>query len=330
MIEPVNKAAFDGMMGLARRIQDAEASLSANDQTIAALILQDPFIAAFSTAEELARAAGVSKAAVVRFALRLGYGGFTELRQDLRRRWQERGANWDERSGALPHETAGERIEPARSLVTARLSQVIASLSGLVEHLDYATFTRCAELLVRPGTPIHVVGQRRAYAMAVRAHRLFKWLGCDTRLFRTEELGLRLALDEIKSGHIVLALAFRRYPHLTGAVLEYAHERKATTILLAESRDCPYVPSADHMLLCPARGTLLIDSPISAIFCLEALGNLMMQLLGTKVDTYVRRTHEETPMADFEDADQTAWVLRPARGRRQSPARGALDPPDHG
>ena len=75
-----------GLADLLRRVQTAEASFSPNDAAIAAFVRRNPFVLALSTADQLARQTGVSKAAVVRFAARLGYPGFTELRDDLRQR----------------------------------------------------------------------------------------------------------------------------------------------------------------------------------------------------------------------------------------------------
>ena len=53
--------------------------LSPNDRRIAAWLLEHEAEAPFQTAESLARGAGVSKAAVVRFGSRLGFGGYAGL-----------------------------------------------------------------------------------------------------------------------------------------------------------------------------------------------------------------------------------------------------------
>src|SRR5712692_5812372 len=75
-----------GLTDFLRRLNAAQASFSANDEVIATFVRRDPLAAALSTADQLARRLDVSKAAVVRFAARLGYRGFTELREDLRAR----------------------------------------------------------------------------------------------------------------------------------------------------------------------------------------------------------------------------------------------------
>jgi DNA-binding MurR/RpiR family transcriptional regulator len=303
-------AMVDQAAPIARRIRDAQTSLSANDRAIAAIILRDPFVAAFSTAVLVAGAAGVSKAAVARFGMRLGYAGYAALRQDLRNRWQERS---EATQRSMDQDVEGRQLDGAGivlPLLTSRLAQDVSSLSRLIEVLDPAAFTRCAELLLKPGVRIHVVGERRGFAVAAHALRLLRWLNRDARVFHTEELGLRLALAEIAAGHVVVVFAFRRYARTTGVVSRHARERGAHTILFTESLDCPFVAMADEVLLCPSAGNLLIESSIPAIFCFEALCDLMINRLGDRVETHVRRVHEDTGEADFDDADQTAEFLR--------------------
>jgi DNA-binding MurR/RpiR family transcriptional regulator len=314
MLEPLVTSG-DHASALASRIREAQTSLSGNDRAIAATILRDPFVAAFSTAEQVARASGVSKAAVARFGMRLGYAGYTELRQDLRNRWLERG-DLDAHQGVAPGPLASPALEQAdpnslaSTILATRLAQDSGSLAQLVEELNPAEFARCAELLARPGTIIHVLGERRGYAVAAQALLLLRWVDCDARLFRPGELGLRLALAAIEARHVVLAFALRRYPRMTGVVLEHARERGAVRILISDSSNCPFVRLADHVLVCNSAGSLLIDSSIPAIFCIEALCDLILQLSPERVETHVRRVHERTRAADFDDADATAEVLR--------------------
>jgi DNA-binding MurR/RpiR family transcriptional regulator len=326
-VEANGARAWNGATGLGRRIRAAESELSANDRAIGEVILRDPFVAAFSTAEQLGRAVGVSKAAVVRFSVRLGYAGFGDLRQDLRRTWQERGGT---RVVRTDPSSSGGPFDPARAIVSARLAHDTASLTSLVEQLDYEAFTESAELLARPGAVVHVVGERRGYAVAAHAFRLLKWLGCDARLFQIEQLGLRHALAEIGPGQVVLAAGFRRYGHLTGVVLEHARQRRGRTILLTENLGSPFVSLAERVLLCPSSGSLPLDSSLSAVFCVEALADLVSQYLGDKVEAHVRRVHDATSAADFEDIDRTAQILRSTskRDRRALPeGHGGTSPP---
>src|SRR5919206_856021 len=63
---------------------DARRRLSPNDERILAFVRNHLDELAFHTAESLAQGTGVSAAAVVRFARRLGFASFRELRDRAR------------------------------------------------------------------------------------------------------------------------------------------------------------------------------------------------------------------------------------------------------
>src|SRR5207302_6629183 len=121
-----------------------------------------------------------------------------------------------------------------RPLLRCGLAKAASTLSGATEVLAPAAVMRCGGQLLQPGVRIHVVGERRGFAVAAHALRLLRWLNRDARVFHTEELGLRLALAEIAAGHVVVVFAFRRYARTTGVVSRHAREHGAHTILFTE------------------------------------------------------------------------------------------------
>jgi DNA-binding MurR/RpiR family transcriptional regulator len=118
-----------------------------------------------------------------------------------------------------------------------------------------------------------------------------------------EDLGVALALDDIAAGDVVLALAFRRYPRMTGVVLDYARGIGATTILVTETLTCPFVELADSVLLCPTGSSSGVDSSVPAVFCIETLAGLMIQLVGPDVDDRIRQLHDAPHASRLEDAE---------------------------
>src|SRR5260370_14221240 len=104
-----------GMADFLRRLHATQATFSANDAVIATFVRRDPLAAALSTAAQLARRLDVSKAAVVRFAVRLGYRGFTELREDLRERVMHEQAQ-------LPAMLPDDRLDDVRIFLSPNLT----------------------------------------------------------------------------------------------------------------------------------------------------------------------------------------------------------------
>jgi DNA-binding MurR/RpiR family transcriptional regulator len=295
-----------GLADFLRRLNATQATFSANDAVIATFVRRDPLAAALSTAAQLARRLDVSKAAVVRFAVRLGYRGFTELREDLRERVMHEQAE-------LPATLRDDGLDDVRIFLSTKLTSDLGSLSSFVESVDQRELQRCAALLVQPTATVFVAGQRRGFAAATLAQRLFSWVRPGVRLWRMEEPGLALALDEIRAGDVVLAFAFRRFARVTGVLLEYAREVGASTILVTETLTCPYADLADSILLCPSAGSSAFDSSLPAVFCVETLGGLMIRLLGAEVDDRIRQLLDSRHASRLEDAD--------------GPGPGDLEPP---
>src|SRR3954452_12605657 len=104
------------------RVADARRRLSGNDERILAFVREHLDELAFHTAESLAQGAGVSAAAVVRFARRLGFASFRELRERARDKLQA--ARSEERAAA-----------PARSALGRKIERDIASLELLPQLL---------------------------------------------------------------------------------------------------------------------------------------------------------------------------------------------------
>lgn len=71
--------------GLARRVMESRARLSKNDHLIVGYLQQNAGSLAFRTSAALPEKVGVSQAAIIRFAHRVGYSGFKEMRDVSRR-----------------------------------------------------------------------------------------------------------------------------------------------------------------------------------------------------------------------------------------------------
>src|SRR5207302_10735431 len=118
---------------VAARIRAHLEELSPNDRLIAQRVLDHPSQAPFETAESLADKAGVSKAAVVRFAVRVGYDGFAQLHDALR----------DEATARL---SAPQEESEAGDVIDAVANRARADLAAMRLGLDRAEFDAAVAL----------------------------------------------------------------------------------------------------------------------------------------------------------------------------------------
>jgi DNA-binding MurR/RpiR family transcriptional regulator len=144
---------------VAARIRAHLDSLSPNDLLIAHGVLDHPAEAPFETAESLAARVGVSKAAVVRFAVRLGYEGFSQLHDALRAEAVAR---------LSPRSTSPARTRSRRGGRCAR-ADLCRHAGGRPGMQFAAPPCRCSS---KGGGKIGIFGHRKSAALAEYAYYL--------------------------------------------------------------------------------------------------------------------------------------------------------------
>jgi len=71
-------------MSIPKLIAAAGQRLTPTERRIAEAVLEEPTLLAFGTVSELADHVGTSRPSIVRFATKLGFGGYTELQREVR------------------------------------------------------------------------------------------------------------------------------------------------------------------------------------------------------------------------------------------------------
>ena len=244
------------------RIRDRLEELSPNDQRIAEAILRDPNAVAFMSADGLAAAAGVSKAAVVRFGARLGYGGFAGLQGALQGDIRER---LDEAPGA-----GGTLVERWLEAVERDLRTVAGSTAP-------ATLERAAALLESGEGWIHVFGQRASAAVAEYAYFLLNPMLPNVVRVEAGESALADRLIGIGPEDRLLAFTFRRYAKVTTDVVAFFEEAGAPVVLVTDSPAAPAARHATETLVCADASPARFPTAVSGIFIVELLAATLLE-----------------------------------------------------
>jgi DNA-binding MurR/RpiR family transcriptional regulator len=124
------------------RIQSVRSSFTPAQERIAEFLLTNTLEAALLTATELAQQVNVDPATVVRFAQKLGYAGYLELKTELGQFIREK-----EGSSPTPPGSLGKSLEEAQRLL-------YNEFSTLWESIDRSELIRVLELL---GMPYHLL-----------------------------------------------------------------------------------------------------------------------------------------------------------------------------
>ena len=183
------------------RVEELVPELSASQRRVAELVIRDPEAVAFGTAEAVAQAAGTSAPTVVRFAVRLGFDGWSALQDAVR--------------GEVSHQlqSALSRVhEPRRSpLLTHAIEVEQANVEHTLGRLDSGDFARMVDLLadtrrrvwVLTNTQCEGIGARVTDELRIVRDRAFHLTGNEFRMHTD--------LASLQPGDVVLSLDTQRH-----------------------------------------------------------------------------------------------------------------------
>ena len=233
--------------GLAQQLAAARDRLSPKMMRVALFVEAHLADAGFMSTRELARAAGVSLATVVRFPRLLGYADFDAFRLAIRDHVNAQ-LSGVERLKRLPHDDAtvanlmqrivDEDIHNLRRLVRSMADQPITAFVDALQGAD-----RTLVLALRYVAPL---GSYFAYSLnkikpGVEAHGL-----ADSTLYdRIRAMGRR---------DLIVAIGFARYPRDLIDLLRYARALERPVIAITDSAMSPLVGLADTCVY--AAGTI--------------------------------------------------------------------------
>ncbi len=254
---------------VAGRIRSHLEQLSPTDRLIARYLLDNYSAAPFETAESLSHKTGVSKAAVVRFAVRVGFPGYTELHEALKEEAMARLAP------ATPVRSEGNVIDGA-------VERARSDLDVLRATIDRDEFDQAVALLCKGPGKIGIFGHRKSAALAEYAYYLLNPLLSNVWPIAAGEPGIADQLIDIEPRDRLLAFTFRRYAKVTAEVVRSFEEAGGSnTVLVTDDIMAPAASIAAHVLVCPPAAAGDFDSAAPGTVLVEALaGAIAVRMRG--------------------------------------------------
>ena len=243
---------------------------------------------------EVAERCGVQPSAVVRFAQRFGFSGFSELQAVFRARWSAQAApqaSYQQRIRRLVAEKRGA-LTPgavAREFIGASAS----GLAELARGFDDAAFAAAVGLLER-AQHIYVVGVRRSYPVA--AYITYALQHVDKRVQLVDGTG-GMVMEQVRAigrQDAIVAISFTPYGKETLACVRHAHRRGAKAIVLTDSRMAPLARHADALLVVP-EGSAFAFRSLTNTLC---VGQALFVALAYRLESKVEETRDR---GDYDD-----------------------------
>lgn len=249
---------------LFEQIKNAFDGMSKSHKRIAAYILEHSEKAAYMTATKLGAEVGISESTVVRFAIELGFAGYSDFQSELQKSLRSK-------------LTAVQRIDVADNLIGERniassvVSADIGNLKASLANLDETSFESAVETICRAKN-IYIIGKRSSNMLADFINHYFRYIFDNVHLVSTNTtIDMFEEIFRIGADDVLIAISYPRYSKRTKTAAEFAKRRGATVIALTDSDIAPITTFADIKLFARSDMASFVDSLVAPLSIINAL-----------------------------------------------------------
>lgn len=242
-------------------IKSQMSSFSKNHRLIAQYILDHPHDVPFLTAAQVASQVGVSESTVFRFANRLGFTGYPELKAALQETLMDN-LTVTARQQAYKAEDAKDDVLMKGFVRDAETIMEAAS------KLNRAALYEVADLIVRSDS-VYVTAERSATALAHYLCFYLSWF-----LPHVHKLDHDYGLERVANlppSATLIGITFHRCIRNVVDTLDLAKRMGIHTVAITNSATTPAARHAEKILIAPCKFISFIDSYAAPISFLNAL-----------------------------------------------------------
>lgn len=247
------------------RIQSALPTLSKTHRIIAEYILKNYETTAFMTSVVLSQKCGVSESSVIRFAMTLGYSGFTELQKSLQ------GVIRSHLSMQKRLELVNAQMAESDSIIDVVMKKNIEGIQRTFIKLDRDAFQKVVHLLATA---------KRVFLFGSRSSSyLVNFMGLELCWIRENVFTLNVqspefdSLSRLKEGDVFFAISMPRYLKAVTHAAQVASEAGIPVIAVTDSVTSPLYKYASVPLLVDNEMFSYSDNIIPIVSVITAILN---------------------------------------------------------
>lgn len=246
------------------RIEKQYEKMSKSQKKLADFIRTSYEKAVFMTASKLGEVVGVSESTTVRFAVYLGYSGYSEFQKALEELVSNR-LNSIQRM-----EMTYGRISQSEILMSV-LQSDIEKIKLTMEHIDQNAFEQAVDMILS-AKKIYIVGIRSCAPLA-NFLRVYLNLVCEDVVSVSTNSSSEIfeQLFRIGEEDVIIGISFPRYSMRTLRALEFAGKRKAKIITLTDSVHSPMNLYSSCNLIARSDMVSIVDSLVAPLSVINAL-----------------------------------------------------------
>ncbi len=257
----------DPSAGVLIRLRGLFPSLKTALQKVANVILEQPEMAVYASVNEVAAAAGVSEATVMRFCRILGFKGFQDFKIALAREM------------VAPLERVQEEVEEdtAAAVVRKVFQNNIAALQDTLEVLDPEAMAVAVQAMLQ-ARRIAIIGVAGSQPMVQYGANRFFRLGLDVHCY-TDALLMMMAATLLTQDDVLLTISQSGATREILEAVKVARQSGAKVIAITNNSLSPLARSSDAVLITAARETRLTSETVASRLCQMAIIDALFALI---------------------------------------------------
>lgn len=234
-------------------------------KSLANYLLENLDEAAFLTADELADKVDTTSSSIVRFAQEIGFKGFPDLQDNLRKILIKKV------STIGPSQQAKKfKSHEKENAITASLIKDVTNLNKLYEMKNESQIRKFAELFIS-GQKKYIIASRSLYSMGHFFFFHIKQIIPEVFFLHNFDGGLFDTIPELSDNDVLVALSFPRYNRATIDYVKSAKERGTKIISITDSRISPLYNLSALCLFCPYESSAFFTSSVATLALLNAI-----------------------------------------------------------
>jgi DNA-binding MurR/RpiR family transcriptional regulator len=234
------------------RLREHYEKLPVNQRHIADYISEHYEKVPFLSVQELSEATEVSVASIVRFAQRIGFSGYSELKDEVSRHLRSR----MKKSDAFPLVSHSQDDE---SVFMTVANQDIQNINDTL-RLNNPELIAKTVSIINGSNHIYTVGLGVSFLLAqILAYQL-RQIGVYAHVLRNDDSTFLEQSIYFREGDSLIAFSFPPYSKDTLYVAEQAAEKKMKVIAITDRPSAPVLPFADVALLVRSQNMLFTNS----------------------------------------------------------------------
>ncbi|MGN1318677.1 MAG: MurR/RpiR family transcriptional regulator [Lachnospirales bacterium] len=240
--------------------------LSKGQKRIAEFLQENYGEAVHLTASKLGAIAGVSESTVVRFAIELGYDGYPKLQHALEELVKTK-------------LTASERMKVAYQQMINNNNNILKSvlirdaerIHATLNEVSKEDFDTAVNYILRARN-VYIIGGRSSGALSYFLSFYLNLMRDNVKdVSRGTVAETFEEIFRVNENDLIIGISFPRYSTRTVKSLEFAHEKKAMTIAITDSKKSPLVECADITLAANSDMVSFVDSLVAPLSLINAI-----------------------------------------------------------